>query len=229
MLSPRFEEIRALPLFADTSDESFRALVRGAYVQNFPTHTELVTEGEAADFLHIIVSGSIELFSCWQGRETSMSFLGEHDTFILAATIKDRPYLMSARTLEKSRVILIPSEDIRQVFDSDAEFAKSIVTELASCYRGAIKSAKNIKLRGSTERVANYLLRQQRRHGGGDRFTLPVEKRRIAALLGMTPENLSRSFSGLKPYGVSVNGQGISINSTERLVAFAHPNPLIDS
>ena len=34
-------------------------------------------------------------------------------TFILAATIRDAPYLMSARTLEKSRIILIPSEDVR--------------------------------------------------------------------------------------------------------------------
>lgn len=229
MLSPRFEEIRSLPLFADTSNESFNALIRGAYVQNFPLHTELVTEGETADFLHIIVSGAIELFSCWQGRETSMSFLGPQDTFILAATIKDRPYLMSARTLEKSRVILIPSEDIRDVFDTDADFAKSIVTELASCYRGTIKAAKNIKLRSSTERVANYLLKQQRELGSPAGFSLAAEKRRIAALLGMTPENLSRSFAGLKAHGVIVEGQEISIVDPERLAKYAHPNPLIDS
>ena len=40
-------------------------------------------------------------------------------TFILAATIKDAPYLMSARTLEKSRIALIPSQDVRAIFDAD--------------------------------------------------------------------------------------------------------------
>jgi len=229
MPTAKFEEIRSLPLFSGTRDESFRALVRGAYVQNFPPHTELAVEGEPADFLHIIASGSIELFSQWQGRETSMSFLGANDTFILAATIKDRPYLMSARTLEKSRVILIPSEDIREVFENDAEFAKAIVIELATCYRQAIKSAKNIKLRASPERVANYLLKLHHSNGGADRFMLPFEKRRIAEFLGMTPENLSRSFATLKSRGVSVNGQEVHVEDIAGLTDFAHPNPLIDS
>ena len=66
----RFEEIRAIPLFAGVNDESFAQLVRGAYVQNFPPHTELITEGEPADFLHIVVSGCVELVSSWQDRET---------------------------------------------------------------------------------------------------------------------------------------------------------------
>lgn len=229
MPTAKIEEIRSLPLFAGTRDESFRALVRGAYMQHFPPHMELAVEGESPDFLHIIVSGTVELFSNWQGRETRMQFLGPNDTFILAATLKDRPYLMSARTLEKSLVILIPSEDIREVFQNDAEFAKSIVLELACCYRQAIKSAKNIKLRSSPERVANYLLKLYQKNGNTPDFTLPFEKRRIAEFLGMTPENLSRSFASLKSRGVSVSNRKIHIDDIEKLTDFAHPTPLIDS
>jgi CRP/FNR family transcriptional activator FtrB len=64
-------------------------------------------------------------------------------TFILAATIKNAPYLMSARTLEKSRIVLIPSQDVRAIFDVDGNFARAIVTELAQCYRSVIKSQKD--------------------------------------------------------------------------------------
>ncbi len=225
----RIQEIRDLPLFATTSDEAFQTLTRGAYVQNFPTHAELITEGESADFLHIIISGCVELFSAWQGRETTMSFHGPDATFILAATIKDRPYLMSARTIEKSRIIMIPSEDVRAVFETDPDFAKSIVTELAGCYRGVIKASKNIKLRSSTERIANYLLKSYNALGKPKDFTLELEKRRIAALLGMTPENLSRGFAVLKEKGVSVRGQTVRITDPEGLAKFAKPNRLIDS
>ncbi|MCP5036162.1 MAG: cyclic nucleotide-binding domain-containing protein [Rhodobacteraceae bacterium] len=224
----RFEEVRALPLFSEISEASFSALMRGAYVQNFPPHTELVTEGDPADFLHVVASGWVELFSSWSDRETCMTLLRPYGTFILAATIKDRPYLLSARTLTKSRIIMIPSEDIRDVFDGDSVFAKSIVRELAISYRESIRHTKNIKLRTSVERLANYVVKHHAHAGGGGSFTLDVEKKKLASFLGMTPENLSRAFAALKNHGVEVSGSTILLSDPADLEAFARPYFLID-
>lgn len=223
-----YPDIRELHLFADMADERFDALMRGSYVQNFPPQVDLIAEGEPSDFLHVILSGSVELSSGWSGRETTMATVRPVSTFILAATIKDAPYLMSAKTLEKSRIALIPSLDVRKVFDTDHDFARAIVTELAQCYRSVIKSQKDLKLRTSLERLANYLLRQQQMADGSPEFELKLEKRRLASFLGMTPENLSRAFKGLQPYGVEVNGNLIAISDQEDLVKFAKPTPLID-
>lgn len=223
-----YPDIRELHLFENMADEQFQLLLRGAYVQNFPPQIELITEGEPSDFLHILLSGSVDLFSAWNGRETSMATVQPVSTFILAATIRDAPYLMSARTLEKSRIALIPSQDVRAAFDADSDFARAIVTELAQVYRTVIKAQKDLKLRTSLERLANYLLRKQKRAGGAASFDLEFEKRRLASVLGMTPENLSRAFKGLRPYGVSVDGTRIAIGDQEDLERFAKPNPLID-
>jgi CRP/FNR family transcriptional regulator, transcriptional activator FtrB len=223
-----YGDVRRLDLFSCMSEASFAALMRGAYVQNFPAHVELISEGEPSDFLHILLSGSVDLFSEWNGRETSMATVRPISTFILAATIRDAPYLMSARTLEKSRIALIPSQDVRAVFDTEKKFARAIVTELAQCYRSSIKAQKDLKLRTSLERLANYLLRKQRHAGGQSNFELDFEKRRLASILGMTPENLSRAFKGLQPYGVSVEGNRIAIGNQADLERFAKPNPLID-
>lgn len=220
-------DIQALPLFRDMEADAFEALMRGAYVQNFPPQIELITEGDPPDFLHIVVEGLVELFASWNGRETTMTVVRPIATFILAATIKDAPYLMSARTLEKSRIVLLPSEDVRQVFNSDGTFAKAIVTELALSYRTVVKHTKDLKLRTSIERLANYLLRQHERLGTSG-FELTLEKRRLAALLGMTPENLSRAIRTLKPYGVEVDGARVEITNPDDLRALAKPNPLID-
>lgn len=228
MADSQFAELRALHLLDGMSDASFDTLMRGAYLQNFPPHIELITEGDTSDFLHVVVSGSVELFSTWNGRETSMATARPVSTFILAATIKDGPYLMSARTLEKSRIALIPSADVRAVFYTDADFARAIVAELAQGYRAATKNIKNLKLRSSFERLANYLLRQQDRAGGGPKFELTSEKRRVASYLGMTAENLSRAFNGLKAYGVEVDGNQITITDQNLLTSFAKPDQLID-
>lgn len=223
-----FREIRDLALFSQMADENFSALMRGAYVQNFPAQIELITEGDPSDFLHVVLSGSVDLFSAWNDRETSLATVRPISTFILAATIKDAPYLMSARTLEKSRIALIPSQDVRAVFDIDGNFARAIVTELAQCYRSVIKAQKDLKLRTSLERLANYLLRQQRRAIGAASFDLDFEKRRLASVLGMTAENLSRAFKGLQPYGLEVDGTRITITNQAEFERFAKPNPLID-
>jgi len=223
------DEIRRLPLFSDLSDESFISLLQGAYVQNFPPQITLIDEGDTSDFLYILVSGAVEMFSTWNGRETSMDTIRPVTTFILAATVKDAVYLMSARTVEKSRLILLPSENVRRIFETDATFAKCIVTELAQGYRSIVKTSKELKLRTSLERLANYLLREQARGGGGAaEFDLPMEKRRLASYLGMAPENLSRAFKALQPYGVEVAGSRITINDEADLRALAKPCALID-
>lgn len=223
-----YAEIRALDLFAHMEDSSFLALMRGAYIQTFPPKVDLISEGEPSDFLHVLLSGSAELFASWNGRETTMATIHPVSTFILAASICDAPYLMSAKTIEKSRIVLLPSSDVREVFGKDPAFARAMVTELSNCYRAVIKSTKDLKLRNSLERLANYLLRQDRRGGNTGSFTLRTEKRRLASYLGMTPENLSRAFRALESYGVGVSGSQITLTRTDDLALLAKPTPLID-
>ncbi len=227
MAEPDSDEIRGLKLFAEMEQTQYERLLRASYVQNFPPQIELITEGDNADFLHVVLAGTIDLFSRWNDREVSMATVRPVSTFILAATIRNGPYLMSARTLEKSRVMLIPSEDVRAAFDEDNAFARAIVKELAQCYRVVVKNTKDLKLRTSLERLVNYLLRQKNRTGSFE-FDLNMEKRRLASFLGMSPENLSRAFKRLEPYGVKVSGSHISIDDPNDLETLAKPNPLID-
>ena len=223
-----FTDVRQIRLFSDMKEENFSALMQAVYVQNFPPQVDLISEGDPPDFLQILLSGGVELYAGWEDQSTTMAVVRPVSTFILAASIKDQPYLMSARTLEKSRIALIPSRDVRAIFEADTAFARAIVTELAQCYRSVVKNTKNLKLRTSRERLANYVLRNHNKSGRTNFFELPIEKRKLASLLSMTPENLSRAFKALGAYGVTVNGNMVVIEDEEKLVAFARPNRLID-
>ncbi len=222
------QDVRLLRLFGGMDEDKFDQLMRGAYVHTFPPQVELFAQGDPSDFLYVVVEGSVELFANWNGRETTMSIERPVSTFILAATIQDAPCLMSARTLEKSRLILLPSVDVRTVFETDHVFARAVVSELARCYRGVMKDAKNQKLRNSSERLANYLLKHQKIADGAGTYHIGIEKRRLAARLGMTPENLSRSIKALQEYGVEFSGSEVRIRNRSALESFARPSPLID-
>ncbi len=228
MRSADLQQVRALRLFETMSNDNFAALMQAAYLQTFPAQLELVAEGDPADFLYIAIEGCVELYARSNGREATMGVVRPVGTFILAAVLKDAVYLMSARTCQRSRILLIPSENIRDAFQKDAAFSRAIVVELASCYRGVVKEHKDLKLRTAVERLANRLLRYHRDQGAAGSLELPHDKRMLASLLGMTPENLSRAFNTLKPYGVEVDGGTIRLVDLKSLETLAKPNPLID-
>lgn len=226
-------EVRHLPLFSEMLQSSFEQLTQGAYAQNFPAGVELIRQGEPADFLHIVTQGTVELCARWRDQSCTMAVVRPVESFILAACIRDAPYLMSARTLERSRVIMIPAPDLRAVFRRDPEFAVSVIGELAGGYRAMVRHAKGLKLRTSRERVAAWLITHLREIQDAQtlprlQFTLPMEKRLIASYLGMTPENLSRTLKALEADGLDVAGQNVTIRDYDRLVAVAGLDPLLD-
>jgi CRP/FNR family transcriptional activator FtrB len=220
--------IRALPLFVEMDDARFKALVTAAYFQRFPASVTLIREADPADFLHVVVEGAVALIASDGRHETIMEIVRPIETFILAAVLREQPHLMSARTMEPSQVLMIPSRDVRAIFQEDAIFARAVVRELAGRYRSLVKALKGQKLRTSSERLANYLIRSDAEQGGEGRVRLGLEKRALASFLGMTPENLSRAFAALSRQGVVVDGAEVRLTRPAELAAFAAPNPLID-
>lgn len=223
------ERTRSLPLFADASDETFAVATAGAFLQRFPAGATLLTEGDPVDFLYVLLDGIVELNGTWNDKETTLAVLRPVSTFILAAVVLDAEALMSAQTIERSDILMLPGEALRRAMKRDAQFAFGVAQELSGCYRGLVRAIKNQKLRGGAERLANYLLTQQARQGGGETISLPHEKRVLAALLGMTPENLSRAFASLADYGVVVNGPSVSLTRPVVIRRLAKPTPLIDN
>lgn len=223
------DRVRGLPLFADVSDETFSAVTAGAFLQRFPAGTTLLMEGDAVDFLYVLMDGIVELEGTWNDKETTLAILRPVSTFILAAVVLEAEALMSARTIGRSDILMISGEALRRAMRQDARFGFAVAQELAGCYRGLVRTLKGHKLRGGMERLANYLITQRVRQGGAETITLPHEKRVLASLLGMTPENLSRAFASLADYGVVVSGPKVSLTRPAVLERLAKPTPLIDN
>ncbi len=221
-------EIRQLSLFAGMRDENFEGLMKAAYLQNFPAQVELIDEGDQADFLFFVIEGCVELYAETSGREGVLALVRPVGSFILAAVIKDAVYLMSARTTEKSRILMIPAQNVRDAFEQDDGFARSIVVELAGYFRAVVKEYKDLRLRTGVERLANRLIKYHLNQGENGTVCLPCDKKTLSSILGMTPENLSRAFGTLKAYGVKVEGSVVRLNDLKSLTTLAKPNPLID-
>jgi len=217
-------EIARLPLFREMQDEQRERIFSGAFLQVFPPQLTLFEIGQHADFLHVLVDGLVELYATSAGRDTTMRIIEPVTSFIQAAVVTDMPYLMSARTLAPSRILLIPAPLVREVIKEDTALMQATMRELAIAYRNMVRALTDMKLRQSAERLGNLILQQERRQGGTGKVRLRAEKRLLASLLGMTPENLSRAFAVLGSHGLAVNGAELTIVDRAALEAYSKPD-----
>jgi len=225
-------QLKALPLFSEMKEGSLASLLDAALLQQFPTGVILLREGDHADFLHVLVEGLVEIFTEQNGGEWGISLVEPVSTFILAAVVSDQPYLNSARTLADSRVLLIPAQRVRAIFDQDVAFARIVARELAFAYRSSIKKLKGYMARSSVERLANWILTEARKDAAQGNvqgnIVIPFDRGTLASHIGTTRENLSRSLAQLTEHGVRIRGREIVIDNKEQLEAFARPQRFID-
>ena len=221
-------QLKALALFSEMKAESLESLLDAALLQHFPIGVILIHEGEPADFLHVLVDGLVEIYTEQNGAEWGISLVHPVSTFILAAVVGDQPYLNSARTLAESRVLLIPAQRVRAIFDQDLTFARIVARELAFAYRASIKKMKGYMARSSVERLANWILTEAGRDAAQGNIVVPFDRGTLASHIGTTRENLSRNLALLTEHGVRIRGREIVIDRKESLEAFAHPQRFID-
>jgi CRP/FNR family transcriptional activator FtrB len=220
--------LRELRLFRGISDDNFETLLQPAFLQRFPPHVVLIRQGDPADFLHIVLDGLLEHFAVHEQREYGLFITGPGEVFPLASVIGERPCIASVRVIEPSQVLMLPTGVFRTVFNRDPAFARAAAAELAASSRETTKELASQKMRPSSERLANWILRQMVQDGEDGTLTLRIDKRTLASLIGTTPENLSRNFGILSGHGVAVRGRQIVVEDAAALTAFAAPHPLMD-
>ena len=233
MRTHELEQLKSLPLFSEMGEESLASLLDAALLQQFPTGVVLIHEGDHADFLHVLVEGLVEIFTEQNGGEWGISLVHPVSTFILAAVVGDQPYLNSARTLAESRVLLIPAQRVRDIFDRDFAFARIVAGGedrfvVLDTYRSSVKKLKGYMARSSVERLANWILAEAQKDGAQGNIVVPFDRGTLASHIGTTRENLSRSLALLTEHGVRIRGREIVIDRREQLEAFARPQRFID-
>jgi CRP/FNR family transcriptional activator FtrB len=219
---------RSLSLFDAMDVGTFDRLMAVSLVQTFPAGVVLLEQGQVPDFLFVLFEGSVELSATHCKSEGAISIVPPGEPFTIAALLTDQPTLSQARTICNSRALMIPAAAFRDAISADHAFCQSLLIEQANIVRHLVREINNQKLRNSTERLANWVLHASNKAPEAGPIQLPFRKRTLAALLGMTPENLSRTIASLEPHGVTFKGSSIAIQDADALRKVARPSALID-
>jgi len=207
-----------------------KRLLQHAVTHSLAAGTVLFEQGSVPTFQHMVLAGSVHLFGrSNDGREVLIEIVRPGDLVIPAAVVTSSPYLMQARVLEPSRLLLIEADAFRAALQVEPVLAQAMIASLAGQFRRMVRQIKNLKLRSSTQRVGSYILALSREQESSNRVVLPYEKNLIASELGMTRESFSRALSALQNDGIRVQDDTIFIVDAERLAVVVGVDPLIDA
>jgi len=83
-----------------------------------------------------------------------------------------------------------------------------------------VEQIEQMNRMSAPQRLADFLVQLHPRSDGPCTIELPFEKSLIANRLGMKPESLSRALAKLRPFGVSVLRDAVTIEELGRLQQF---------
>lgn len=221
--------LRETALAAAIGEASLARLLAGSLVQTLPPGAVLFEEGAMPDAAHVVLSGRVGLVaSGGTGQDTVIEIFRAGTFLLVPAVVLDLPYLASGIVMAESRIMAMRAEVFRAELDADPRFARAVVDMLAGHCRLLIEQIKDLKLRGATERLADWLLRA-REEAGSDTVTLTETKRVLARRLGMSPESFSRAIAALGERGaIAVNGRTVRVLDGPALARAAlRPTPQI--
>jgi CRP/FNR family transcriptional activator FtrB len=215
--------------FLKTISPAIRAeLLNYATQQRVSPGAILFEQGDAPNFQHVIVAGSVQLIARLDEREVLVEVARAPELILPAAVVLNSPYLVQARAPESAHILLIHAQAFREAVGRDPALAREVMRSLAGQFRRMVRQVKNLKLRSARERVGAYILDLSKRQGTASRAVLPYEKNLIASELGLARESFSRTLTALRGSGVIVEGDTIRIVDPRRLAAEFKLDPLID-
>lgn len=208
------------PFFASAGEAAMAALLRPAFIQQLPRGAVMFEQHEDADFLHLLLAGSVGLTARDEtGGETVVEIFTAGELFLAPAAILRRPYLASATALTDVRVLMIPADAFREAIAQDAALARATIELLSRHWRLMVDQVVDLKLRSAERRVARFLARRVPEETGAGSADLPEPRGAVAARLGMTPETLSRVLNGMAADGtVRLSGKRIDVPDREKLL-----------
>lgn len=186
----------------------------------------LVREGDPADYVFNITSGSVRIYKLLpDGRRQITGFLFAGD-FVGLATGQD--YAFSAEAIEDATVCRFRKSEYRTLIRErpalEAALLERATHELAASQNQMLLLGRKT----ARERIASFLLdlpeRDPIRPPVADQVHLPMTRAEIADYLGLTIETVSRELTKLKTSGLirMLSLNDLRVEQRERLRALAN-------
>lgn len=221
-MDPRdWQIVRSTPLFGSVSKEITQSIIGNQPVRSYEKDTQLFQQGEVATAFFLVLDGWVKLYRINpDGHEAVVGVFKRGETFAEAAIFLGGRYPVSAEVVTTSRLLRFDGESLRRRIREQPDLAFSMLASASYHLKALVEQIEKIKLLSAPQRTADFLVGLSSVSEGSVTIELPYEKALIANRLGMKPESLSRALAKLRPLGVSVDRERVTIADVQLLIRF---------
>jgi CRP-like cAMP-binding protein len=213
--------VRGTQLFGAMPQDVAQDLIGNQPVRVYEKGTMLFQQGEPASVFFIVLDGWVKIYRMTpDGSEAVVGVFRRGETFAEAAIFLGSRYPVSAEVVTTSRLLRIDGDMLRQRIREQPDLALSMLASATHHLKFLVEQIEQIKILSAPQRMADFLVRFCTRSSGSETVELPYEKALIASRLGMKPESLSRALAKLRPLGVSVDREIVTIIDVKVLIDF---------
>jgi len=187
--------------------------------KNYKKGEVIVYEGEEINNLICIKEGLIKIYRTLNNnKEQIISISKAFDFSYLLNVFSDKKFNYSISAIEDSTVWFILLENIKKMIYKNGDYALSVINKLSFASNKIINNFLEIHSRNLSGRVALILLFFSREIYKSNTFVLPVSRKEIAELIGMTTENVIRIMSEFRNENIiRIHTKEIEIKDNKRL------------
>jgi CRP-like cAMP-binding protein len=137
------EPLRKSEVFEGLTDDELAAIARLAHEETYEAGTRIFAENETAKNLYIVREGRIAiLIDIRRGRQTVIDTVVKGGSFGWSALVP--PYILTgtAKAVEKSKLIVIPGEELRELCRNNCRTCYTIMEKLATIISGRLRDTR---------------------------------------------------------------------------------------
>lgn len=195
------------------SDSELQAVVAYGVERAYPRNVVLLSEGDSTDSFYVILAGRVRIYASDQdGHEVVFGTQGPGEYFgemVLDGGLRSA----SVITLEKSRFLVVPKQQLRELIAANPEFALNMMKKLITRVRALTVSVKSLALMDVYGRVAHLLLELAEQKDDALVIDGRLTQQELASRVGASREMVGRIMKDLTEGGyLSLHRNRIVIN-----------------
>jgi CRP-like cAMP-binding protein len=214
--------VAATPLFGSLPAADLNTLLQACDVIA-PARGQMVfTRGEPAVASYLVLRGRVKLVRTDEtGAEAILRIFGPGDTFAEAASFMGGRYPASAYALDPCRLLRLRTGPLEAEIQRRPELAMAMLASMAAHLKALVEQIADLKLMTADQRVAWFLVKKAREAEDGKTLRFPYGRAVLASELGMTAETFSRALRRLSRFGVTVDGDEVTIGDLAAIARHA--------
>lgn len=187
-------------LFAGLPLEAREELVAKSRQTDYPAGSILVSQGDPITSILLVRKGRIKTFRLdSDGEEYVLDVLHDGQSIWHGVFLKDAYYHYSVGCLTPVSICAIKRSDFEALLAQHPEFAYQLLRVVSAELSDAEEKIVNISMRDPKRRLAEFLLRRDKRCMGTE---IHMKLNDIASSVGLRPETVSRILTEFERQGL---------------------------